>query len=60
MLISLVWSFVGDIKLAKRSDFYSLLLQKQKENIQKIDLPKTGDKLTLIDYTVELKTGEWI
>lgn len=23
-------------------------------------MPKTGDKLTLIDYTVELKTGEWI
>ena len=28
MLISLIWTFVGDIKLGKRSDFYTLLLQK--------------------------------
>jgi|JI91814CRNA_FD_contig_31_800668_length_897_multi_2_in_0_out_0_2 hypothetical protein len=30
------------------------------KNLEKIDLPKINDKLTLIDFTVDMKNGEWI
>lgn len=54
------WSFSGDTELKKRAAFYDLLIRKQKTNMEKIELPKTDQKTTLIDFTVELKTGKWV
>lgn len=55
------WSFVGDLKLAKRSDYYQELINGQGSTIRNmLDLPQTGDNLTLIDYGVDIKTGQWM
>ena len=59
-LIAMVWSFVGDTKLKERSNFYDLILRNQQSNLDYIDLPQTNDKLTLIDYTVDLESGNWV
>ena len=59
-LMSLNWAFVGDIKLHKRTDYYELLLKEGKDLLKHIKLPYTNDKITLIDYGADLKTGEWV
>jgi dynein heavy chain 1 len=58
---SMLWSFVGDLKLAKRADYYNDLINNFGSTIRSmVDLPTTGENLTLIDYGADLKTGEWI
>ena len=56
--LTMVWAFVGDTKLAKRAEFYDAFIKHF--NISLLDLPKTNENITLIDYTVELKTGDWV
>ena len=60
VLFSVIWSFVGDLKLYERTDFYTLLV----DNISSIDhginLPSVDDKTSLIDYAVDIDSGEFV
>ena len=59
VLFSVIWSFVGDLKLHERVTFYQLLA----DNIGSIDhgisLPSVDDKTSLIDYAVNIESGEF-
>ena len=58
-LICLNWAFVGDTKLSKRAVYFSQLMDNQSHKINEFELPTINEKYTLIDYTVDAKTGEW-
>ena len=59
-LMSMNWAFVGDLKLSERSEYYQELLDKTASLMTQIDLPETNERLTLIDYGVDIETGEWV
>ncbi|KAJ3021261.1 hypothetical protein HKX48_008890 [Thoreauomyces humboldtii] len=52
LLLAIIWSFTGDSKLDTRS-----LLAQHLASISSVDFPSTG---SLIDYDVNLATGEWV
>jgi dynein heavy chain 1 len=52
LIFSLIWSFSGDAKLDERVKFGEYL-----RGITMIDMPPAG--LSVIDYDINLATGEW-
>ena len=57
-LLSLNWAFVGDLKLGRRAEYFQELVQTCP--MGDLQLPVTNDMITLIDYTIEMRTGEWV
>ncbi|KAK1226991.1 dynein heavy chain [Marasmius sp. AFHP31] len=55
LLVSIVWAFSGDAKLDLRSEMGDFL-----RNRTGIDLPPLGPGGSLIDFDVQIATGEWI
>lgn len=54
----MVWGFAGDLKLAKRAEYFEDLLNEYSDF--PFDLPVIDSSKTIIDYTVELETGEFV
>ena len=54
--MALNWSLAGDLKLYKRSIFYDKLVDKL-GTPPNCELPETNNKITLIDYGVNMKNG---
>ena len=57
-ILSMNWAFAGDLKLLKRADFYKEWSAAVRDI--NIDLPYVDEKTTLIDYGVDIKTGQWV
>ncbi|TFK76697.1 dynein heavy chain protein 1 [Pluteus cervinus] len=55
LLVSIIWAFSGDAKLDLRADMGDFL-----RNQTGIDLPPLGPGSSLLDYDVQISTGEWI
>ncbi|KAI3615632.1 cytoplasmic dynein 1 heavy chain 1-like [Moniliophthora roreri] len=55
LLVSIVWAFSGDAKLDLRAEMGDFL-----RNRTGIDLPSLGSGASLIDFDVQVSTGEWI
>ncbi|KZV92126.1 dynein heavy chain protein 1 [Exidia glandulosa HHB12029] len=55
MLISLIWAFSGDAKLDLRAQMGEFL-----RNRTGIDLPPLPPGTSLLDYDVQVATGEWV
>ncbi|EEB94818.1 hypothetical protein MPER_06307 [Moniliophthora perniciosa FA553] len=55
LLVSIVWAFSGDAKLDLRAEMGDFL-----RNRTGIDLPPLGPGASLIDFDVQISTGEWI
>ena len=57
-LLAMNWAFVGDLKLNKRAEYFEEFTKTFR--ITEVDLPQINDTTTLIDYSIELRTGEWV
>ncbi|KAG1825562.1 dynein heavy chain protein 1 [Suillus subaureus] len=55
LLVSIIWAFSGDAKLDLRAEM-GYFLRKQTG----IDLPTMGSDNSLIDFDVQISTGDWI
>ncbi|KAG2045236.1 dynein heavy chain protein 1 [Suillus americanus] len=55
LLVSIIWAFSGDAKLDLRAEM-GYFLRKQTG----IDLPTMGSDNSLIDFDVQIATGDWI
>lgn len=55
-ILSIVWGFVGDLKLGDRSIYWEDLVRSTNLSIE---LPPIGENLTLIDYEVLIENGQW-
>lgn len=55
-IVAFNWGLAGDLKLAKRADFWRDL--SSSVNID-VELPAIGEHLTLIDYQVNIQDGNW-
>ena len=55
LLVNIIWAFSGDAKLDLRAEMGDFL-RKQTG----IDLPLMGSMSSLLDYDVQVNTGEWI
>ncbi|KAG2370226.1 dynein heavy chain protein 1 [Suillus spraguei] len=55
LLVSIIWAFSGDAKLDLRAEM-GYFLRKQTG----IDLPTMGSDDSLIDFDVQIATGDWI
>ncbi|KAG7090771.1 Cytoplasmic dynein 1 heavy chain 1 [Marasmius oreades] len=55
LLVSIIWAFSGDAKLDLRAEMGDFL-----RNCTGIDLPPIGVGGSLIDFDVQVATGEWI
>lgn len=55
LLVSIIWAFSGDAKLDLRAEMGEFL-RKQTG----IDLPPMGAEASLIDFDVQITTGDWI
>ncbi|KAG1874247.1 dynein heavy chain and region D6 of dynein motor-domain-containing protein [Suillus tomentosus] len=55
LLVSIIWAFSGDAKLDLRAEM-GYFLRKQTG----IDLPTMGSDSSLIDFDVQIATGDWI
>ncbi|KAJ8521794.1 hypothetical protein ONZ45_g1564 [Pleurotus djamor] len=55
LLISIIWAFSGDAKLDLRADMGEFLRTRTG-----IDLPPMAPGSSLIDYDVQVSTGEWV
>ena len=55
LLVNIIWAFSGDAKLELRADLGEFL-RKQTG----VDLPPLGPGDSLLDYDVQVVTGEWI
>ncbi|KAF8922147.1 dynein heavy chain [Mucidula mucida] len=54
LLVSIIWAFSGDAKLDLRAEMGDFL-----RNQTGIDLPPLGPGSSLIDFDVQVATGEW-
>ena len=60
-LNGIIWSFVGDMSLAVRASFFEELQQTFGTSLKElIDIPRVDSMTTLIDYAVDIKTGNWV
>lgn len=55
LLVNIIWAFSGDARLELRADLGEFL-RKQTG----VDLPQLGHGDSLLDYDVQVATGEWI
>jgi dynein heavy chain 1 len=55
LLVSIIWAFSGDTKLDLRANMGDFL-----RNQTGIDLPPLSSGASLLDYDVQVSTGEWI
>ncbi|GAA6000808.1 hypothetical protein JCM10207_004669 [Rhodosporidiobolus poonsookiae] len=55
LLVSLVWAFTGDSKLDTRAAMGDYL-----RNQSGLDFPPLGPSGSLIDYDVQVSTGDWV
>ncbi|KAI0033723.1 dynein heavy chain protein 1 [Vararia minispora EC-137] len=55
LLVSVVWAFSGDAKLDLRADLGNFLAKRTG-----IDLPPLGPGSSLIDFDVQIASGEWM
>ncbi|KAJ3389103.1 hypothetical protein HDU92_001163 [Lobulomyces angularis] len=54
LILSLVWSFAGDTKLERRAELGNYI-----SSIVSINLPSMSNTDSIIDYDVNIVTGEW-
>ena len=55
LLISIIWAFSGDAKLELRAEMGDFL-----RNQTGIDLPSLAPGFSLLDYDVQVSTGDWV
>ncbi len=60
ILLSINWTFCGDLFLVKRYEFYQQSITQFGSLLSNMELPRITKDNDFIDYTVDISTGKWI